>query len=220
MASQSGIAELIGRLKKDGVDAGESEKQRIIEEAQAKAEEILAEAKRGAEDLLSGAKTERDKLAKQLDGELRMAARDFAMRLSDRVKAQVIHPAVEGATKDALNDEDFLKACLPEVCAAVAKSGEGVELVVSPETKDKLEAFFTGELKRSLGGGEVTVRDEQGMVGFSVKPSGESFTWDFTLESMTRELGSLVDPALRTYFALDEKTTGAKSNGSQPRPSA
>jgi V/A-type H+-transporting ATPase subunit E len=220
MASQSGIADLIGRLKKDGVDAGEAEKQRLTDEANQKAEQIIADAKQQAADLLTGAKQERDKLKAQLDAELKMAARDFSMRMGDRIKSQVIMPVVAGAAKDVLSDAEFLKKAVHEVCVAVAKDGAGVDVVVSPEMKQSLEAYFTGELAKALKGGDVSVSDESGLIGFRISPRGEGFAWDFTSDSVTQELSTLVDPALRAYFAVDGKKAGAGQNGSATRASA
>lgn len=220
MATQSGIAELIGRLKKDGVDAGEAEKQRLVEGAQKKADEIVEAAKKQAAEVLADAKRDRAKLQTQLDGELKMAARDFSMRMGDRIKAQVIRPVVADATRDVLSDEGFLKQAVHDVCVAVAKDGAGVDVVVSPEMKAKLEAYLTGELQKALGSGNVEVRDEHGLVGFRISPKGEGFSWDFTSDAVTRELSALVDPALRQYFTLEDKKAGAGRNGAAERASA
>lgn len=208
MPSQSGIADLIGRLKKDGVDAGTAEKQRLVDAAQTEAEGIVSAARKQAEALLTGAKQERDRLQAQLDAELKMAARDFTMRMGDRIKAQVIRPVVEDSAKSVLSDPNFLKNAVHEVCIAVAKDGAGVEIAVSPEMKAQLGAYLTGELQKALKGGDVSVRDEQGLVGFRISPKGEGFSWDFTAEAVTQEIGTLVDAKLRSYFAMGDGKAG------------
>lgn len=204
----SGIAELIGRLKKDGVDAGESEKRRLLSDAEQKAAAIVADAKGKADQLLANAKVERDRLKAQLDAELTMAARDFVLRFSDRIKGQVVQPVVDDAVQGALSDSGFLKSTLKELVLRYAATGADVELTVSPETRKQLEGFFTSELKGALGGREVSLVDENGLVGFRLVKKGDSFAWDFSKEAVARELVQLVDPALRGYFTLDDASKG------------
>lgn len=204
----SGIAELIGRLKKDGVDAGEAEKRLVLEDAEKKAAAIVAEAKAKAEQLLTGAKQERDRLKQQLDAELTMAARDFVLRFEGRIKAQVVQPVVDDAVKASLDDASFLKDTLKDLVVKFATTGADVEVTVSPEMKKQLEGFFTGELKSALSGREISLVDENGLVGFRLVKKGDSFAWDFSKEAIARELVQLVDPALRGYFTLEEASKG------------
>lgn len=206
--STSGVAELIGRLKKDGVDAGEAEKRRVIEEAEQKAADIVADATAKAEQLLQSARQERERLKSQLDAELTMAARDFVLRFEARIKAQVIHPVVADPVKGVLEDAGFLKSTLRELCVRYAEGGADIELALSPETRKQLEGFFTGELKSALAGRDLTLVDESGLIGFRISKKGESFAWDFSKEAVAQELTQLVDPALRRYFALDDGEKG------------
>lgn len=211
----SGVAELISRLKRDGIDAGEAEKQRLLDEAEKKAAAIVAEAKAKAEELLAQAKQERERQKQQLEAELQMAARDFALRFSERIKQQIIEPVVSGPTKAVLEDPAFLRATLQELCVAYAKTGADIELTLSPETRAKLEAFFTGELSRALGERQLSLVDESGLVGFRLAKKGDSFAWDFSLDAVTAELLRLVDPALRRYFTLETQRSQAASKNGQ-----
>lgn len=218
----SGVAELIGRLKKDGIDAGEAEKRRLLEEAEKKAAAIVAEAKTKADQLLQSAKQERDRQKQQLEAELQMAARDFVLRFSDRIKQQVIHPVVADPVKAVLDDAGFLKATLKDLCVKYAESGADIEVALSPETRAKLEGFFTGELKSALGGRELSLVDENGLVGFRLAKKGDSFAWDFSLDAVAQELMRLVDPTLRGFFKLDDgqKARAAPSKNGQHVASA
>jgi V/A-type H+-transporting ATPase subunit E len=215
-----GIAELIGRLRKDGVDAGEEEKARIVEDAKGEAAKILEDARRQADELLAAAKRERDRLEQQLHAELQMAARDFVHRFDDRIRSQIIDPVVEDSLKAALDDAGFLSTAIAGVCRTFVESGgKGLQVTVSSDKKASLEAFFTGELEKALDGGKVEIVDESGLVGFRVNRKGESFVWDFTQESVAREVAHLVDPALRRFFELKEGDAAKKSAGNG-RPAA
>lgn len=201
----TGIADLIERLKKDGVEAGEAEKNRILKAARKEADALVAEAKQRAERIVEEARREAEKQREQIRAELTMAARDFVFSFQRRLKTQVIIPLVEESLRSVLSDLDFLKACLKDICVRFAEEGgKSVEVIVSPETRDTLAAFFTGELEKAIAGGKVTVSDEAGLVGFRLVRDGQSYAWDFSLEAVTRELADLVDPKLRSYFLLSE----------------
>src|SRR5688572_3332794 len=119
--STSGIGDLLQRLRKDGVEAGESEKQRILGEAEAKARAIVADAEKKARDILAQADAEAQAKRKRLDADLTMAARDFASRLTERVKRQVIEPLISEQAKGALADPEVLKQALTALVGDKAK---------------------------------------------------------------------------------------------------
>lgn len=210
----SGIAELISHLKRDGVEAGEAEKARILKSARDEADAILADAKRRASQILDEARAEADKQRAQLTSELRMAARDFMLSFQERLRRQVTLPLVEERLRGALGDPEFLKAALKELLARFAEQGaSGMEVVVDAELRQKLDAAFLKELEAAMKGGRVSISDEQGLVGFRLVPQGETFAWDFSLEAMARELAQLVDPALKRCFTLEGEKVATSSNG-------
>jgi V/A-type H+-transporting ATPase subunit E len=210
----SGIAELIARIKKDGVVAGEEEKARIIQNAEEQADKILADAKKEAGNIVDGAKKERQALKEQLTAELKMAARDFVFDFQQRIKNQAIRPTVEKSVASVLKDPEFLKNALTQICADYAKDGgDRIEIMVDGELSKKLEAFFTGELHKALSRG-VSISDADGLVGFRLVRGDENFVWEFSLDAVTRAMTQLVEPGLRSFF--DFETDGAKHSGAGP----
>lgn len=195
----SGIGDLLQRLRKDGVEAGETEKQRILKEAEAQASALLADAKARAKDIVAAAEADIEAKRRQLDAELKMAARDFALRFAERVKKQAIEPLVKARVGDALNDENVLKEAL---IALLRETAGSATVAVSPETRSKLEGYFQHELTHVLESGNLQIVSEDGLSGFRLQRQGESFTWDVTGEAVAKELSALVEPALRKYLQL------------------
>jgi V/A-type H+-transporting ATPase subunit E len=195
----SGIGDLLERLRKDGVEAGESEKQRILRETEAEAATLLADAKKRAEEIVAAAESEARAKKKQLDSELNLAARDFALRFAERVKRQIIQPLVRGRVDEALASPDVLKAAITEL---VREKTGGAKISVSPETQNRLDSFFQNELRRLLDGGTIEVASESGLSGFRLQRQGESFIWDVTGEAIAGELATLVEPTLRKHLQL------------------
>lgn len=195
----SGVGDLLQRLRKDGVEAGEAEKQRILREAEEQAAALVADAKNKAKEIVAAANTQAEAKKKQLDAELGMAARDFALRFAERVKKRAVAPVVRAQVDAALADPNLLKDAISALIRG--KTGDA-KLTVSPETRDKLGAFFEHELARQLEGGKVELVSESGLSGFRLQRQGDTFSWDVTGEAVAHELALLVEPALRKYLDL------------------
>jgi V/A-type H+-transporting ATPase subunit E len=193
----SGIGDLLQRLRKDGVEAGQAEKQRILRDAEEQAAAVLAEAKNRAQEIVAAAEADAVAKHKQLDAELTLAARDFALRFAERVKKQTIEPLVKARVEQVLADGDALK----QILVALLRDGTGgATITVSPETKSALEAYFAQELARKVEGGQVEIVSENGVTGFRLQRKGDSFTWDVTGEAVAAEVAALVEPSLRKYL--------------------
>lgn len=195
----SGIGDLLERLRKDGVEAGETEKQRILREAEAQAATLVATAKQRAQEIVAAAEAEARAKRKQLDSELSLAARDFALRFAERVTKQVIQPLVRNRVDEALGSPDTLKEALVTL---LREKAAGAKVTVSPETQSRLEAFFERELRQKLEGGQLEIVSENGLSGFRLQRRGESFIWDVTGEAVASELAALVEPTLRKHLEL------------------
>ncbi len=195
----SGIGDLLQRLRKDGVEAGEKEKRRIRKSAEDEANALVAEAEARAAEIVGAARREAESKRKQLDAELGMAARDFVFRFAERVKKQIIQPLIAEKAAEALNNPDVLKEVLS---ALVRERAGGARVTMSPETRDLLQSYFRHELARQLQGGELELISEDGLTGFRLEREGDSFAWDVTGESVARELSALVEPSLRQYLQI------------------
>ncbi len=196
----SGIGDLLQRLRQDGVEAGEAEKQRLLRDAEEQAAALLADAKAKAKEIVAAADAEAVAKRKQLDAELGMAARDFALRFAERVKSQAIEPLVRAQVDVGLDDPNLLK----EVLSGLIREKAGdASVTVSPEIQQKLGAYFERELAGQLVGGQLEIKLETGLTGFRLQRKGESFSWDVTGEAVADELSQLVEPSLRKYFQLN-----------------
>lgn len=193
----SGIGDLLQRLRKDGVEAGEGEKRRILREAEEQAKAVVVEAQARAKEIVATAEAEARAKRQQLDSELSMAARDFALRFAERIRTQAIAPLIEARAGEALSDPNTLKNAL---VALIGEKAAGAKITVSPETRSKLEGYFQNELARIVEQGKLEITSEDGLVGFRLQRHGETFTWDVTNEAVVEELSSLVEPSLRKYL--------------------
>ncbi len=195
----SGIAELIARIKQDGVQEGEQERERLVAAARTEAEQVLAKARAEAAKIRAEADADAADRRKRLDAELKMAARDFVFRFQERLRAQAIAPATEAAVTAATQDPAALARLIEGLVSAWGQGGGAVTAHVAPADKSALEAALSARITA----GELTLVDDAGVAGFKLVRSGEHFAWDFTTEAIARELARLVEPGLRDALSFD-----------------
>lgn len=194
----SGIAEFITRIKLDGVEEGEREREKIIAAAREEAASLLKAAQADADKMRADAEEAAELRKSQLNAELRMAARDFIFRFQSQLTSQSIQPAVASSVKTAAADSGLIAKLLGDLLVAWGSGTGSVTAHIRPEDRAALEAA----LAQRITAGELTLLDEPGHGGFRLVRDGDHFSWDFTVEAMARELSSLVEPGLRDALSL------------------
>lgn len=194
----SGIANLIAKIKADGIEAGESERQTRLEEAEQEAQKILRQARAEAEKIVSQARAEAERKRQQLDSELRMAARDFVLRMKERLSEQVIGPSTAELAQRALADDQAVAQVIVDMLRGRA---DGARLTLDSERRQSLEAAILAKIGDQAQAGGIEITSEAGLGGFRLLREGEHFSWDASQSAVARELRSLVEPGLRSALA-------------------
>lgn len=194
----SGIANLIAKIKADGVEAGESERRVRVDAATREAEQVLAKARAEAERITAAAQADAERRRRQLDAELRMAARDFVFRLQERLSSQVLGPATSELAAQALSDDNAVAGLIVEL---LGDRVSGSSLTVDSARRQALEAAILRRIGAKAIGAGLEITDEAGLGGFRLVRQGEHFSWDVSQDAVARELGRLVEPGLRSALS-------------------
>ena len=134
---------IVSKLKEQGVDAGEAEKQRIIENAKQEAEKLIAEAKATSKKIVEEAETKASQTEKNAQKAIAQASRDMV----EATKISILNhlKTVFGKQCDTLfRQEEYLKELLKVVIDSIPGKKS---IKISPELHKKMEAFL---LKESL----------------------------------------------------------------------
>jgi V/A-type H+-transporting ATPase subunit E len=136
--STENLEAIISKLKKQGIEAGETEKERILSEAKQKAEKIIAEAETKSNGLFEKAKAEAEQLEKNAKSAIKQASRDVieATKISilNKLKA-----AFGNQCEKLFTEEQYAK----ELLKAVIKSIEGDKKIeVAPDLAKKMQSFL------------------------------------------------------------------------------
>lgn len=143
----SGIEELIGRLRREGVEEGEAEASRMLADAETKARDILQKAEAKATAMRDAARDEADRTRKSGEEALRAAMRDAVLELKDDL-ARRFAEQVGGTVSDMTRDDEMLKAMILSV-AARARTDSGAEAAKEMEVILPRSAVGLDQLRKN-----------------------------------------------------------------------
>lgn len=141
---------IVSKLKEQGINAGEEEKKRIIEDAKQEAEKLISEAKATSKTIVEDAETKASQTEKNAEKAIAQASRDMI----EATKIAILNhlKLVFGKEcKTLFRQEEYLK----ELLKAVIDSISGKKSIkVPPELQKEMEAFLVKEALQD----EVTLK--------------------------------------------------------------
>lgn len=211
----SGVQELIERLRREGVEAGESEARDAVTRARRQADEILSSARREAEELR--ARTRRDLEAERNAAHeaLRLAARDLQLELKERLAAR-FEAQVKQLVSTELSSHDGLRALILAVAGQVgteladqAEADQQMQVTIGGDLPDEQLDALTRELAAGLlrDGVELVPAAEGGPAGgtqeggIRVRLAGQDIEVDLSANALANLLLRRLTPRFRELFA-------------------
>ena len=111
------LKELIDQIKKDGVEAAESEAQAILKAANDEAEKIILSAKAEAERILQEAKKENERITKSSEDAIRQAGRNLLISFRESVAREL--KAIVGENVNAVYSSDAFAGLIISIVESV-----------------------------------------------------------------------------------------------------
>jgi V/A-type H+/Na+-transporting ATPase subunit E len=134
----SGVEELIGRLRQQGVEEGKAEADELMEQTRLRAEQHLDDARREADALLQQAREEAAQTKRAGEEAVQLAVRDAILRLKSAMVDQFADRVRRLVTQE-LEDGDFLKQLILEIGGRSAPSTAQSAKLLLPEDVVGLE---------------------------------------------------------------------------------
>lgn len=199
------IESFVAKLQTEGIEAGQQQADKLLADVQVQADKSLADAKAAGEKIIAGANTEAAGILARGQTELKLAARDTAMRLREALQralqAVLMHQATE-----SLTDTDFIGKLLHEIVLTYAKDlherRDVMSINIPAEQSGKLKEWALQEIgQQAVEGmrGTFDLHTTLAEAGFEYTISGR--TVEVTSESVTAALADLLSPALRDLLA-------------------
>lgn len=134
----SGVEDLIGRLREQGVEAGKAQADELMEQTRLRAEQRLDDARRQADAILQKAREEASQTKRAGEEAVQLAVRDAMLRLKSEMVEQFADRVRRLVTKE-LDDSDFLKQMILEISRRSAPPVGQLAKLLLPEDVVGLE---------------------------------------------------------------------------------
>lgn len=134
----SGVEDLIGRLREQGVEAGKAQADDLMEQTRLRAEQRLDDARRQADAILQKAREEASQTKRAGEEAVQLAVRDAMLRLKSEMVEQFADRVRRLVTKE-LDDSDFLKQMILEISRRSAPPVGQLAKLLLPEDVVGLE---------------------------------------------------------------------------------
>lgn len=187
------LQELTDKIYQEGVEKGNAEAKRIVDNAQAKAEEIVSNAKAEAEKLLDDARNKAAELSKNTQAELQLFARQSVNALKTEITDLVCGAITADSVKAATADKAFMQQVILTLVTEWAKNDQ---LVIETKDAEALTAYFTANAKALLDKG-VKIEQSNGIkTDFAITSTDKGYKITFGEEELVAYFKEFLRPKL------------------------
>lgn len=208
---ETGLNNLIDKIKKEGVEQAEKDAMAIITQARAKAKEILDKAERKKEEIIRDGESNAARFKDSSEKAMKQAARDVLLSLAERATEFFDRVVKERVSKEL--SPETLKEMILKVAANFRKDKDlDIEVLLSDEDKRKLEKSIFSALSKEAQG-HVTLRAAKNIEkGFRIGEKGKDYYMDFTDEGIAAAFKGYLNPKLAEILDID-LGLGKNNNG-------
>jgi len=187
------IQELTEKILREGVEKGQAEADRIIQEAKQQAEKILQEARQQAQDIVAQAQ----KKAAETDANTRNELKMYTGQALSALKSEVTNVLTDGVVKEAVAGLAANPDFLGQFAVALAEKWSANEpVVISSSEADSLKAYFAAKAKALLDKG-VTINKVNGKdTLLTIAPADGSYKVNFGKEEFETYFKNFLRPQL------------------------
>ena len=188
------LQELIDQIKKDGVEAAETEAEAIVKAAKENAEQIIADAKTQADKILSLARTETERMTKSSEDAIRQAGRNLLISFRESVTKEL--NAIVGENVTAVYSSDAFAELIINIVENWANKPEAEDITVILNTQDinKLEETLLAAIKEKMLKGITLKANDNFDGGFRIAVKDGSAYYDYSAEAVVDMLSNYLNP--------------------------
>ncbi|MBQ2841985.1 MAG: V-type ATP synthase subunit E [Clostridia bacterium] len=188
------LQELINQIKKDGVEAAETQAEAILNSAKAEAEKIISDAQAQADKILLNAKNENERTVKSGEDAIRQAGRNLLISFRESVTREL--KAVVSENVAAVYSSDaFAKLIINAVEQWTAKpDAEEISVILNGKDLKLLEEALLSELKAKMLNGVTLKANDNFDGGFRIAVKDGGVYYDYSAEAVTDMLSNYLSP--------------------------
>lgn len=189
------LQELLDKIRKDGIEAAQTDAAKVLAEAEERRKAVLADAEREAKALLAKARADADRFEEAGKAALEQAARNLV--ISFRTEIEAVLAAIVRADTEKAFSGSVLEAAIPAVLAAWKdKDTDDLAVLLPPAELSKLEGAFRKKLESELKKG-LELRPFPGIkAGFRIAEKDGAAYYDFSSDSLAEMLSQYLNAQL------------------------
>ena len=188
------LQELIDRIKKDGVEAAETEAETILKEAKEKADKIIFDAQTQADKILLNTKNESERMIRSGVDAIRQAGRNLLISFRESVTREL--NAIVGKEVTAVYSSDMFAQLVVNVveCWANKPDVEDIAVILNSEDLKSLEETLLAGLKDRMLKGVTLKANDNFDGGFRIAVNNGSAYYDYSAEAVVDMLSNYLSP--------------------------
>ncbi|MBE7048486.1 MAG: V-type ATP synthase subunit E [Ruminococcaceae bacterium] len=188
------LQELIDQIKKDGVEAAESEAESILNTAKTEAKKIVADAQAQAEKILSSAKVENERLTKSSEDAIRQAGRNLLISFRESVTKELKSLLREGVA--VVYSAETLAQLIVNVIESWSNKpdAEDITLILNNEDLTQVEKNILAGLKERINKGITLKASDNFDGGFRIAVNDSGVYYDYSAEMVVDMLSNYLSP--------------------------
>jgi len=191
------LQELIDQIKKDGVDAAESEAKSIVDQAKADAEKIISDAQAQADKILANAKIENERMTKSAEDAIRQAGRNLLISFRESITKEL--NAIVSDSINSVYSSDALAQLIVNVveCWAGKPESEDLTVILNSNDLNALEKTILAALKNKMLSGVTLKANDNFDGGFRIAVNNGSAYYDYSAEAVVEMLSNYLSPKVK-----------------------
>ena len=188
------LQELIEQIKKDGVEAAESQAEAILTAAKDEAEKIISDAKSQAEKLVLDAKAENEKTVKSGEDALRQASRNLLISFRESVTKEL--NAILGESVSSVYSSDALAGIIVNLVEGFKNNAgaEDITIVLNSDDLKKIEDTVLSGLKAKMLSGVTLKANDNFDGGFRIAVNNGGAYYDYSTEAVVDMMSNYLSP--------------------------
>jgi len=204
---QNKLQELTEKLYQEGLSKGQSEAEKIINQAKEEARQIVENAKKEADVIINEAKKKSEEFLKNAQAEFKLSSRQAINALKQQITNIITDEIVRQVIPDLLKNKEFLNQLILTAVKNWITSSENagnLEILVSPEDENNIKNFFFKSAKELLDKGIIIKPFSSLKSGFQIMPVDGSYKISFTEEDFINYFKEYLRPRLLNLLFNEE----------------
>ncbi len=180
------LKELTDKIYSEGVEKAEKKATEILENAQKEADKILKKSEQEAEKIVDSAKNEAADLKKNVESEIKLAARQSLNSLKQQITELILAKANNEEINSVLKSKDFVKTVMEKIITSSQdgkSSAVDISLVLSENERSEMEQYFNAKFKDIMNKGLEVKFSDKIQSGFEIGPKDNTYKISFTDEA-------------------------------------